>query len=156
MIDFAMVERLLELLSRSDADSIEIKRWMTTIRVSKNASAGSAPAVAHQPVPTPLAAPPAASGTGAAEQETAAPATSLIEIKAPMVGTFYAQPEPGAEPYVQVGTRITPGKELCIIEAMKIMNPIESEHTGVIREIAVKDATPVEFGQVLFKVDPNG
>ncbi len=73
-----------------------------------------------------------------------------------MVGTFYAQPEPGAEPYVRLGSRIDPGQTLCIIEAMKIMNPIDAEVSGVITEISVQDAQPVEFGQVLFRVDPNG
>ena len=73
-----------------------------------------------------------------------------------MVGTFYAQPEPGAEPYVHTGSRIGMGQTLCIIEAMKIMNPLDAEVTGVIKEITVQDAQPVEFGQVLFRVDPNG
>ena len=73
-----------------------------------------------------------------------------------MVGTFYAKPEPGADPYVRVGSRISSGQTLCIIEAMKIMNPLDAEISGVIREIAVEDAQPVEFGQVLFRVDPNG
>jgi acetyl-CoA carboxylase biotin carboxyl carrier protein len=72
-----------------------------------------------------------------------------------MVGTFYAQPEPGADPYVRVGSRITPGQTLCIIEAMKIMNPLDAEVSGVLREVCVEDAQPVEFGQVLFRVDPN-
>jgi acetyl-CoA carboxylase biotin carboxyl carrier protein len=73
-----------------------------------------------------------------------------------MVGTFYKSPEPGAEPYVKPGSRITPGQTVCIIEAMKIMNEIEAEIAGVIREISVEDGQPVEFGQVLFRVDPNG
>jgi acetyl-CoA carboxylase biotin carboxyl carrier protein len=73
-----------------------------------------------------------------------------------MVGTYYAQPEPGAEPYVRVGSRIGPGQTLCIIEAMKIMNPIDAEVSGVIAEVSVQDSQPVEFGQVLFRVDTNG
>jgi acetyl-CoA carboxylase biotin carboxyl carrier protein len=73
-----------------------------------------------------------------------------------MVGTFYMAPEPGAEPYIKVGNRVTPGQTVCIIEAMKIMNEIEAEIAGVVREISVEDAQPVEFGQVLFRVDPHG
>jgi acetyl-CoA carboxylase biotin carboxyl carrier protein len=73
-----------------------------------------------------------------------------------MVGTYYSAPEPGAEPYVQTGSRVTPGLTVCIIEAMKIMNEIEAEFGGVVREVLVDDAQPVEFGQVLFRVDPNG
>ena len=72
-----------------------------------------------------------------------------------MVGTFYAAPEPGADPYVKVGTRVSPGQTVCIIEAMKIMNEIEAEFGGVVREVCVEDAQPVEFSQVLFRVDPN-
>jgi acetyl-CoA carboxylase biotin carboxyl carrier protein len=73
-----------------------------------------------------------------------------------MVGTFYSQPEPGAEPYVRVGSRISSGQTVCIIEAMKIMNEIEAELGGVVREVCVDDASPVEYGQVLYRVDPNG
>jgi acetyl-CoA carboxylase biotin carboxyl carrier protein len=91
----------------------------------------------------------------AAAAEGAAPATRLVEVKSPMVGTFYRAPEPGADPYVKPGTRVTPGQTLCIIEAMKIMNELESEVSGVVRECLVEDAQPVEFGQVLFRVDPN-
>jgi acetyl-CoA carboxylase biotin carboxyl carrier protein len=73
-----------------------------------------------------------------------------------MVGTFYQAPEPGSKPYVAVGDRVVKGQILCIIEAMKIMNEIESEFSGVIREITVQDSQPVEYGQVLFRIDPNG
>jgi acetyl-CoA carboxylase biotin carboxyl carrier protein len=73
-----------------------------------------------------------------------------------MVGTFYAQAEPGSKPYVTAGTRISKRQVLCIIEAMKIMNEIESEFDGVVKEVCVQDAHPVEYGQVLFRIDPNG
>jgi acetyl-CoA carboxylase biotin carboxyl carrier protein len=81
---------------------------------------------------------------------------ALKEIKSPMVGTFYRAPEPGAEPYVKVGSRVAVGQTVCIIEAMKIMNEIEAEVSGVVREVCVEDTVPVEYGQVLFRVDPNG
>jgi len=73
-----------------------------------------------------------------------------------MVGTFYQSPEPAAQPYAKVGTRVNAGQVVCIIEAMKIMNEIESEVSGVIREVTAQNAQPVEFGQVLFRVDPHG
>ena len=133
MIDFAFLEKLLDLLNRSNADTIEIRKWTTTVRVSKSGAA-------------------AASAAGGVEDER----RNWLEVKSPMVGTFYARPEPGADPYVRVGSRISVGQTLCIIEAMKIMNPLDAELSGVIREIAVEDAQPVEFGQVLFRVDPNG
>jgi acetyl-CoA carboxylase biotin carboxyl carrier protein len=104
--------------------------------------------------PAPLAASPGGPSAAGAEPRAAAP--HLREVKSPMVGTFYKAPEPGAEPYVKVGSRVSPGQTVCIIEAMKIMNEIEAEVGGVIREVSVEDAQPVEFGQVLFRVDPNG
>ena len=78
------------------------------------------------------------------------------EVKSPMVGTFYSAPEPGAKPYVSVGSRVSKGQILCIIEAMKIMNEIESEVAGVVTEVLASDAQPVEYGQVLYTIDPNG
>ena len=174
MIDIELVERLVDLLSNSNAQTIEIKKkwWTTTIRVSKNSSLPatgpvsyhvSASPAAVPPAPPSAVAPPLPAGpatedvTGAeAAAEAPATPTNLVDIKSPMVGTFYAQPEPGAEPYVKVGSRIGVGQTLCIIEAMKIMNPLDAEISGLIKETAVQDAQPVEFGQVLFRVDPNG
>ncbi|MSR05554.1 MAG: acetyl-CoA carboxylase biotin carboxyl carrier protein [Gemmatimonadetes bacterium] len=158
MNDFEYLERLLDLLNRSNAETIEIRKWTTTYRVSK--SGGNHGPVVYQagPAPSASAAPSAARPGRSAAGEAAEPvaATPLLEIKSPMVGTFYARPEPGAEAYVRVGTRIAPGGTLCIIEAMKIMNPLDAEIAGVIREVCVEDAEPVEFGHVLFRVDPNG
>lgn len=175
MIDFKVLEKLLELLNSSNAGSIEVRKnlWSTTIRVSKDTAFGNAAQVSYQvsrenpgaaaPAPAIAAPVPAAQPVSATEESGAAettareaPATNLVEIKSPMVGTFYAQPEPGADPYVRVGSRVSVGQTLCIVEAMKIMNPIDAEVAGVIKEIAVQDAQPVEFGQVLFRVDPNG
>ena len=102
--------------------------------------------------PAPMAAlPPAGSDSAPA----ALPST-LKEVRSPLVGTLYLQPEPGAEPYVRIGSRVTAGQTVCIIEAMKIMNEIEAEVSGVVKEVLVDDAQPVEFGTVLFRVDPNG
>ena len=157
-IELKDVKGLAQLLRESpEIGSIEIKGWFGTGVVITRTSA--APTYAH---PAPAAAMAAAApGAAPAEAETReaprpAAAPALKEIKSPMVGTFYKAPEPGAESYVKVGSRVTPGQTVCIIEAMKIMNEIEAEITGVIREISVEDAQPVEFGQVLFRVDPNG
>jgi acetyl-CoA carboxylase biotin carboxyl carrier protein len=106
------------------------------------------------PPPAPLAGAPA--GFAPAAAPAAAPVSQLLEIKSPMVGTFYKSPEPGAEAYIKVGSRVGAGQVVCIIEAMKIMNEIESEVQGTVREVCVENAQPVEFGQVLFRVDPNG
>jgi len=164
MIDFKILEKLLALLDDSEANTIEVKKgwWSTTIKVSKSPMVGASGPVTYAvsgggaPGSSAPPAPAAERGEGEAAAAPSGVADNHLEIKSPMVGTFYAQPEPGAEPYVRTGTRITPGKTLCIIEAMKIMNPVDAEVSGVIVETLVEDAQPVEFGQVLFRVDPNG
>jgi acetyl-CoA carboxylase biotin carboxyl carrier protein len=159
-IDFRDVRRLAQLLrERPEIGSIELKGFFGTgVVISRTHQGGATPAppfVAHVPVAATAAAPDAASSGAAAE--TPAPAgAGLKEIRSPMVGTFYAQPEPGAEPYVRIGSRVTAGQTVCIIEAMKIMNEIEAEVTGVVREVCVDDTSPVEYGQVIYRVDPNG
>ena len=155
-IDLKDVDRLVELLRVSpEVGSIEVKGWFGTgvvvTRTGSSHSNGPAPVYHAAPAPAPAA--PAAGGPEAAAKSAA---SALKEIKSPMVGTFYMAPEPGAEPYAKVGTRVSAGQTVCIIEAMKIMNEIEAEISGVIREVCVNDAHPVEFGQVLFRVDPNG
>jgi acetyl-CoA carboxylase biotin carboxyl carrier protein len=152
MNDFEYLERLIDLLNRSNAETIEIRKWFTTFRVSKGGANHAGPVAYQASAPT---LPPVAA-SAAAPRAAEAVGKQLLEIKSPMVGTFFARPEPGAEPYVRIGTRIAPGQTLCIIEAMKIMNPLDAEISGVIREVGVEDAQPVEFGHVLFRVDPNG
>lgn len=157
MIDFKIVEKLLALLADSEANTIEVKKgwWSTTVKVSKGPMGGASVPVTYQVAAESNPASAVAAG-GEEAVEAPAPPDNHIEIKSPMVGTFYSRPEPGVEPYVRPGSRITPGKTLCIIEAMKIMNPVDSEVSGVIVEVLVEDAQPIEFGQVLFRVDPNG
>jgi acetyl-CoA carboxylase biotin carboxyl carrier protein len=156
MKDLDLIKKLLALMNETNAGTIEVRKnlWSTTVRVSKDPSAGNSgqgnPASAAR-----ASASGEEAGSGSATAEPAV-ATHLLDVKSPMVGTFYSQPEPGAEPYVTVGSRIAPGQTLCIIEAMKIMNPIDAEVSGVVKEITVQDAQAVEFGQVLFRVDPNG
>ena len=157
-IDLKDVRRLAQLLREApEIGSIEVKGWFGTgVVITRTAAAPIAPAMAM----TMPAALPAAPASGTEHREAAprpaAAAPHLKEIRSPMVGTFYKAPEPGAEPYIKVGNRVTPGQTVCIIEAMKIMNEIEAEIAGVVREISVEDGQPVEFGQVLFRVDPNG
>ncbi|MGE0441985.1 MAG: acetyl-CoA carboxylase biotin carboxyl carrier protein [Gemmatimonadales bacterium] len=159
-IDMKDVKKLVELLRESpEIGSIELKGFLGTGVVVTRTNGGFGGMA--MPLPMPMGAPvpvaaPAAPASPAAAEAAAAPSASLKEIRSPMVGTFYAAPEPGAESYVKVGARVTPGRTVCIIEAMKIMNEIEAEFGGVIREVCVDDAQPVEFGQVLFRVDPNG
>ena len=163
MIDLRYVKKLIEMVDESTVDSLEISSDKgVKIRISKSPS-GRGMQVAPQQVMAPMVAAPAplrptpAEGVAAVEEAPKAPPKNAgTEVKSPMVGTFYGAPEPGAKPYVSVGSRVSKGQILCIIEAMKIMNEIEAEVTGVIREVCVDDAQPVEYGQVLFRVDPNG
>lgn len=164
MIDLRYVKKLIEMLDGSTVDSIEISSDKgMKLRISKSpqqraAMAVAAPMALAAPAPVlPLAGaarPVEEAGTPAPKAE--APKSTLLEIKSPMVGTFYGAPEPGAKPYVTVGDRISKGQVVCIIEAMKIMNELESEFDGVVREIGVTDTHPVEFGQTLYRIDPTG
>jgi acetyl-CoA carboxylase biotin carboxyl carrier protein len=162
MIDLRYVKKLLEMLDESTVDSMEISSDKgMRIRLSKTpvtrGAVQYAAAPAAAPAPAPVAAAPAATAPAAAPAPAAAaPASKGVDVKSPMVGTFYGAPEPGAKPYVSVGQTVKKGQVLCIIEAMKIMNEIESEVAGKVVEILATDAHPVEYGQVLFRVDPNG
>ena len=157
-IDLKDVKRLAQLLRETpEIGSIEVKGWFGTGVVITRTAAPAGPAVVHAAPASPPA-PPHASEAEHREgaPRSAVPGANFKEIRSPMVGTFYKAPEPGAEPYIKVGNRVSPGQTVCIIEAMKIMNEIEAEVAGVVREISVEDGQPVEFGQVLFRVDPNG
>jgi acetyl-CoA carboxylase biotin carboxyl carrier protein len=154
-IEFKDVRRLTDLIRESpEIGSIELRGFFGTGVVITRSGSGWPPPPSA-PAGWPAAAPAAASPPPPAE-ETPRAASTLKDIRSPMVGTYYAAPEPGAEPYVKVGSRVSAGQTVCIIEAMKIMNEIEAEVSGVLREVCVEDAQPVEFGHVLFRVDPNG
>jgi acetyl-CoA carboxylase biotin carboxyl carrier protein len=160
-----IIAQIVQILKDApEVGAIEIRRgWFgawSSVRVSK-AGHGSGTVLGggggHVLV-TQQAGQPAigASSSAAAAASPAAAGPQLSEIKSPMVGTFYQSPEPAAQPYVKVGSRVNVGQVVCIIEAMKIMNEIESEVAGVVKEIAAQNAQPVEFGQILFRVDPHG
>jgi len=161
-IELKDVKKLAELLRDSpELGSIEVTGFFGTGVVITRTNQGAAAAYAQMPMMAhaPMMAPPPAPAAGVPHAAAGAPpaaVSTLKDIKSPMVGTFYKAPEPGAEAYVKVGGRVTAGQTVCIIEAMKIMNEIEAEVSGVVREIMVEDTQPVEFGQVLFRVDPNG
>lgn len=173
MIELDFLRALIAVVDESGIDSLEITRAGTRIRISKTPAPVLAAGVpALPPAPTTIAAtpapmtaapgaapaPPAAGGAappaGAAEA-AAAPGVKLVDVKSPMVGTFYAAPAPEAPPYVEVGSTVTKGQTLCILEAMKLMNELESEVDGIVREILVENAEPVEYGQVLFRIEPR-
>ena len=158
-----IIAQIVQILKDApEVGAIEIRRGLfgawSSVRVSKaghggnTVGGGPTHVVVSHPAAAPAGSLPGTSPTAAAP--SAGP--QLLEIKSPMVGTFYQSPEPGAQPYVKVGSRVNVGQVVCIIEAMKIMNEIESEVAGVVREVTAQNAQPVEFGQVLFRVDPHG
>jgi len=168
MIDLAFLKRLIETVESSDIDTLEISRWATKIRISKSPSVlmgGSAVGPAQFTVRSDAevaggaAAVPAAGNSAsvdeAARAAEAAATAGLVDVISPMVGTFYRAPSPDADPYVEVGDRVRVGQTLCILEAMKLMNELEAEQGGTIKEIAVDNADPVEYGQVLFRILPD-
>ena len=167
MIDLRYVKKLIDIIDESTVDSIEITSDKgIKIRISKSPQQRVAVQMAApMQIPTIVPAVPAGRNSPTqgvpvvAEPEVAAAEAakpSALDVKSPMVGTFYKSPEPGTKAYVAVGDRVKKGQILCIIEAMKIMNEIESEFAGVVREILVEDAQHVEYGQALFRIDPNG
>jgi acetyl-CoA carboxylase biotin carboxyl carrier protein len=169
LMDLDFVRGLIDAVDQSGIDSLEINRAGTRIRIAKTppaaavtmAPAGSfAPAAVAQPA-TPSSTAPAAAATAAPAAPASAPAaaavaSNLFEVKSPMVGTFYRAPAPEAPAYAELGTAVTKGQTLCILEAMKLMNELESEVDGIVREILVNDADPIEYGQVLFRIEPAG
>ena len=160
-MDLRSIRKLLEIVQSHDIAEIEIKEGDTNIRITKNKEPVIMQAPAQQVVQAaPAAAPtPAQPQVSAPDAESTAPAAAAEEsgfvVKSPMVGTFYAAPAPDADPFVQVGDHVNAGDTLCIIEAMKIMNPIEAEVSGTIKKILVQNAEPVEFGQPLFIIEQD-
>ena len=154
MIDIEMVERLVRLLDESGLDSLEIERGGSRIRLARTPQ--GTPTLGPPPVAVVPAAPPAP-GAPAQTVETgpaSTPGDGLREVTSPMVGTFYRAPAPDAAPYVDAGQTVAVGDTLCIIEAMKLMNELESEISGEVVEILVENAEPVEYGQPLFRIRP--
>ncbi len=150
-MDLRKLKTLIDLVSESDISELEITEGDDKVKIVKASAAAPAPAPATYAAP-PVSAPPAPALAAA----PAAPAKAEVPegdlVSSPMVGTFYRAPSPGASPFVEVGQTVKEGQPLCIIEAMKLLNEIEAEKSGVIREILVENGEPVEFGQPLFVI----
>jgi acetyl-CoA carboxylase biotin carboxyl carrier protein len=157
-MDIRKVKKLIELLDESGIAEIEITEGEESVRISRHGSGVVAAPVAAAPAP--VAAAPAATATATSAPAVAAPVVEVEDdgsaVKAPMVGTFYAAPSPGSPSFVQVGDRVSEGDTLCIIEAMKMMNQIETEVAGTVKSIRVQNGDPVEYGQILFVIDQRG
>jgi len=154
-MDIRKIKKLIELLEESGIAEIEIKEGEEAVRISRMPAAVVAqpPQLTHlTSVPT-IPAAPAVAEAAAAASAAPAPKASEHVITAPMVGTFYGSPSPGAKPFVEIGDEITVGQVLCIIEAMKMMNQIEADRAGRIASVMARNGDPVEFGQPLFVVE---
>ena len=157
------IKSLIRLVEESEIESLEVSSWGRKVRITQKLQAdsngqGNAHAVVAAPaaVPAPPHPVPAAQVPAEPSEPTADNNSNLVEIASPMVGTFYRAPAPDAGPYVSPNEKITQGQVVCIVEAMKLMNEIESEVSGRVVEILVENAQPVEFGQALFLIDPAG
>jgi acetyl-CoA carboxylase biotin carboxyl carrier protein len=149
MMDIRKVKKLIELLEESGISEIEISEGEESVRISRHPQPGTV-SVTTAPMPIAAAAQ-AAAPAPAAPAPT--PAARGQQITAPMVGTFYSGPAPGAKPFVEIGAHVKPGDTLCVIEAMKMMNQIESEVAGRVVSVLVENGNPVEFGQALFVIE---
>ncbi|MGF0242103.1 acetyl-CoA carboxylase biotin carboxyl carrier protein [Rhodococcus sp. IEGM1300] len=151
-MDIRKVKKLIELLEESGIDELEIKEGEESVRISRHSKTPAqqyyAPAPMQAPAPAPAAAPVAA----AAPAAPAAPVLNGTVARSPMVGTFYRKSSPSSPSFVEVGQTVKKGDTLCIVEAMKMMNHIEAETSGVIESILVEDGQPVEYDQPLFTI----
>lgn len=153
-MDIRKVKKLIELLEESGIDELEIKEGEESVRISRHSKAPAqqfyaAPAAAPAPAPAPA---PAAAAAVPAAETPAAPKLNGTVARSPMVGTFYRKPSPTSPNFAEVGQTVKKGDTLCIVEAMKMMNHIEAETSGVIESILVEDGQPVEFDQPLFTI----
>ena len=153
-MDIRKVKKLIELLEESNINEIEIKEGEESVRISRGGSLVSAPAVQYTAAPAAAPAPAAAAPAPAAAPE-AAPAASESTghvVSSPMVGTFYRSPSPSSPAFIEVGQTVKAGDVICIVEAMKMMNQIEADKSGIIEAILVEDGQPVEFDQPLVTI----
>ncbi|MCP1421345.1 acetyl-CoA carboxylase biotin carboxyl carrier protein [Pseudomonas laurylsulfativorans] len=151
-MDIRKVKKLIELLEESGIDELEIKEGEESVRISRHSKTPAQQYYAPAPMPAPVAAPAAAPAAAAAPVAAAAPALNGTVARSPMVGTFYRKSSPTSPSFVEVGQTVKKGDTLCIVEAMKMMNHIEAETSGVIESILVEDGQPVEYDQPLFTI----
>ncbi|MBS3799524.1 MAG: acetyl-CoA carboxylase biotin carboxyl carrier protein [Thioalkalivibrio sp.] len=147
-MDIRKVKKLIDLLDESGIHEIEIHEGEESVRITRSTSGTAAVAPPPAPAAPPVA--PAAATPVSAEEPAAPPEIEGHRVTSPMVGTFYRAPSPGSNSFVEIGQAVEVGETLCIIEAMKMLNPIEADQAGVIRDILVENGNPVEYGQPLF------
>lgn len=150
-MDIRKVKKLIELLEESGIDELEIREGEESVRISRHSKTPAQPYYAPAPVAAPVAAP-AVAPVAAVAEAPSAPKLNGHVVKSPMVGTFYRTPAPTSPAFVEVGQTVKKGDTICIVEAMKMMNHIQAEASGVIESILVENGQPVEFDQPLFTI----
>lgn len=163
-MDLKDIKAIIDLMKKNSVSEFELEKEDFKIKLKRTPNGGIAAPVSYEEAPIVTYAPPMAlvpaPATAAPTIAGAAPAAASMssgeqEIKSPMIGTFYRSPSPEAGPYVEVGMEVNPDTVVCIIEAMKVMNEIKAEARGVITQVLIENAKPVEFGQPLFKIRPS-
>ena len=156
-MDLRKIKTLIDLVEQSGISELEVKEGEESVRIARHSPAASMPQFIAMPQSMPAApASPSSAPAVVGTAEKAAPAAASPKkhfVRAPMVGTFYRSPSPGAKPFVEVGQTVKQGQTLCIIEAMKMLNQIEADRNGVVAEILVENGQPVEFDQPLFVIE---
>jgi acetyl-CoA carboxylase biotin carboxyl carrier protein len=160
-MDLAYVKKMIKLIEKSDVDEIEIEEEGKKIRVAKHKN--QQPTYIQAAVQPPVASPqsqqsihaPSSSAASAQAPPSGKPEVKYQEVRSPIVGTFYRAPAPDAEPYVEIGQNVSVGSVLCIVEAMKLMNEIESDVSGKLAQVLVENGKPVEYNQVLFLIEKS-
>jgi acetyl-CoA carboxylase biotin carboxyl carrier protein len=154
-VDLKDIKAIIDLMKKNSITEFELEQQDSKIRLKRGLNGGATPAVQQEDF-VPVMPMQAAIPTSAAPSASASlVATGEIEIKSPMIGTFYRSPSPEATSYAEIGTEVNPDSVVCIIEAMKVMNEIKAEVKGTITQVLVENGKPVEFGQPLFKVRPS-
>ncbi len=162
MLTFEQIKELIEIVAQKQLTHLELERSGFSLKIEGRegrATQAAAPvavaAVPAAPAAAPVAPPPAVAAAETQPAEPDAADEGLHVLNSPIVGTFYSSPSPDADPFARAGDRVKKGQVLCIVEAMKLMNEIESDVDGVLREVYPKNAQPVEFGEPLFAIDPE-
>jgi len=153
-VDLKDIKAIIDLMKKNSVSEFELEKQDFKIRLKRGGNGGST-SVSYDEAPALTYAPMNTAAAPAIGQAPPAPASAELEIKSPMIGTFYRAPSPEAATYVEVGAEVNPDTVVCIIEAMKVMNEIKAEAKGVITQVMVENAKPVEFGQPLFKLRPS-
>jgi acetyl-CoA carboxylase biotin carboxyl carrier protein len=154
-VDLKDIKAIIDLMKKNSVTEFELEKQEFKIRLKRGTNGGAVGATYDEPQMVYAQVPAAAIAAASAQPAVAAPASTEIEIKSPMIGTFYRAPSPESAAYIEVGAEVNLDTVVCIIEAMKVMNEIKAEVKGVITQVMVENAKPVEFGQPLFKVRPS-